>query len=70
MAGISILLLCPANIQTVRNFFKIILANRTLAVIPGPPLEKNPYIWGRNPDPAVWLVPVLYGKFKGKQYLS
>ena len=63
MAGISILLLCPANIQTVRNFFKI-------AVAPGPPLEKNPYIWGRNPDPAVWLVPVLYGKFKGKQYLS
>ena len=70
MAGISILLLCPANIQTVRNFFKIILANRTLAVAPGPPLEKNPYIWGRNLDPAVWLVPVLYGKFKGKQYLS
>ena len=46
MAGISILLLCPANIQTVRNFCKIILANRTLAVVPGPPLEKNPYIWG------------------------
>lgn len=41
-----------------------------MAVAPGPPLEKNPYIWGRNPDPAVWLVPVLYGKFKGKQYLS
>ena len=41
-----------------------------MAAAPVSPLEKNPYIWGRNLDPAVWLVPVLYGKFKGKQYLS